>query len=264
MDTASLMAISPLDGRYQDKVASLRAIFSEFGLIKYRVIVEIRWLQMLAASGQMPEIPRLSADAQKNLEDIVGNFSVQDAERVKQIESGINHDVKAVEYFIKERMDGNKELTAISEFIHFGCTSEDINNLAYGLMLTTARQLCILPALDEVLMLLKKFAHNHAELSMLSRTHGQSATPTTVGKEIANVIARLHRQIDNFTKTQILGKLNGATGNFNALMIAYPDIDWQQLSKDFVTSLGLTWNAYTTQIEPHDCMAEYFFRTRAY
>jgi adenylosuccinate lyase len=258
MDTASLMAISPLDGRYQDKVASLRAIFSEFGLIKYRVIVEIRWLQMLAASGQMPEIPRLSADAHKILENIIGNFSVQDAERVKQIESGINHDVKAVEYFIKERMDGNKELAGISEFIHFGCTSEDINNLAYGLMLTTARQQCVLPALDEILMLLKKFARDHAELSMLSRTHGQSATPTTVGKEIANVIARLNRQIDNYTKTQILGKLNGATGNFNALMIAYPDIDWQQLSKDFVTSLGLTWNAYTTQIEPHDCMAEYF------
>ena len=258
MDTASLMAISPLDGRYQDKVASLRAIFSEFGLIKFRVIVEIRWLQMLAESGKLPEIPRLSADASKVLEDIVDNFSVQDAERVKKIESGINHDVKAVEYFIKERIDGNKELAAISEFIHFGCTSEDINNLAYGLMLSTARQQCILPALDEVMTLLKNFAHGHANLSMLSRTHGQSATPTTVGKEIANVIARLRRQIDSFTNVQLLGKLNGATGNFNALLIAYPDIDWQQLSKNFVTKLGLIWNAYTTQIEPHDCMAEYF------
>lgn len=258
MDTASLMAISPLDGRYQEKVAALRPIFSEFGLIKFRVIVEIRWLQMLAESGKLPEIPRLSTHASKILNDIIENFSIHDAERVKHIESGINHDVKAVEYFIKERIKGNEELAAISEFIHFGCTSEDINNLAYGLMLLTARQQCILPALDEMLVLLKKFAHDHANLSMLSRTHGQSATPTTVGKEFANVIARLQRQIESFISVQILGKLNGATGNFNAFAVAYPDVDWQQLSKNLVATLGLAWNAYTTQIEPHDYMAEYF------
>jgi adenylosuccinate lyase len=258
MDTASLMAISPLDGRYQDKVAALRPIFSEFGLIKFRVLVEIRWLQTLAASGKLPEVPALSANANKILDDIVVNFSLQDAERVKEIEAGINHDVKAVEYFIKERLAGNPELTAISEFIHFGCTSEDINNLAYGLMLHSAREQCILPALDAVIVLLKKFAHDHAALAMLSRTHGQSATPTTVGKEIANTIARLRRQIQCLTMTPILGKLNGATGSFNALLVAYPDINWRALSENFVTSLGLTFNAYTTQIEPHDGLAECF------
>ncbi|HTM63501.1 MAG TPA: adenylosuccinate lyase [Gammaproteobacteria bacterium] len=259
MDTASLMAISPLDGRYQDKVASLRPIFSEFGLIKFRVIVEIRWLQMLAESGKVPEIPRISTHAAKILNDIIENFSIQDAERVKHIESGINHDVKAVEYFIKERISGNEELAKVSEFIHFGCTSEDINNLAYGLMLQAARQQSILPALDEIMMLLKKIAHDNASAAMLSRTHGQSATPTTIGKEIANVIARLRRQIDTFINVQILGKLNGATGNFNAFVVAYPDVDWQMMSKNFVTKLGLIWNPYTTQIEPHDCMAEYFY-----
>jgi adenylosuccinate lyase len=258
MDTASLMAISPLDGRYQDKVAALRPIFSEYGLIKFRVLVEIRWLQTLAASGKLPEVPELSSNANKILDDIVANFSIQDAERVKEIEAGINHDVKAVEYFIKERFEGNTELTAISEFIHFGCTSEDINNLAYGLMLHNAHEQCILPSLDAVITLLKKFAHDHAALAMLSRTHGQSATPTTVGKEIANTIARLRRQIECLCKAPILGKLNGATGSYNALMIAYPDINWRQFSEKFVTSLDLTFNAYTTQIEPHDGMAEYF------
>ncbi len=258
MNSASLMAICPLDGRYQEKVASLRPIFSEFGLIKFRVLVEIRWLQMLAESGQLPEVPAISEHANHILNDIITGFSIQDAERVKQIEAGINHDVKAVEYFIKERIEGNKELAAVSEFIHFGCTSEDINNLAYGLMLQAARQQCILPGLDDILNLLQKFAHDHSTLAMLSRTHGQSATPTTVGKEIANTLARLHRQIENFKNIRILGKLNGATGSFNALMIAYPDIDWRALSEKFVTSLGLTFNPYTTQIEPHDGMAEYF------
>lgn len=258
MDTASLMAISPLDGRYQEKVASLRPIFSEFGLIKFRVMVEVRWLQMLAETGKLPEVPKLSASALSLLNGIIDNFSLQDAERVKNIESGINHDVKAVEYFIKERIEGNKELAVISEFIHFGCTSEDINNLAYGLMLQTARKQCILPALDDVIAQLKKLAHDHANLAMLSRTHGQSATPTTVGKEIANVIARLRRQIEIFTNVTILGKLNGATGNFNAFAIAYPDANWQEISENFINKLGLTWNPYTTQIEPHDYMAEYF------
>ena len=258
MDTASLMAISPLDGRYQEKIAPLRAIFSEFGLIKFRVTVEVRWLQMLSESGKLPEVPRLSQHANKILDDLADHFTIQDAERVKNIESGINHDVKAVEYFIKEHIEGNEELANISEFIHFGCTSEDINNLAYGLMLLTARQQCILPALDEALMLLRKFAHDHADLTMLSRTHGQPATPTTAGKEFANIIARLHRQIASFTNIQILGKLNGATGNFNAFSVAYPEINWQQISETFVTKLGLVWNAYTTQIEPHDYMADYF------
>ncbi len=258
MDTSTLMAISPLDGRYQDKVTELRAIFSEYGLIKFRVIVEIRWLEMLATFGNLPEIPRLSAHASKLLNDIIENFSIQDALRVKHIESGINHDVKAVEYFIKEKIGGNEELGTIIEFIHFGCTSEDINNLAYGLMLQTARSQCLLPALDDLLLLLKKLAHDHAALPMLARTHGQPATPTTVGKEIANVIARLQRQMDHLIGTHILGKLNGASGNYNAMKIAYPDIDWQCLSKNFVSKLGLTWNPYTTQIEPHDSLAEFF------
>lgn len=258
MDTTSLMAISPLDGRYQEKVAALRPIFSEFGLIRFRVQVEIRWLQALAASGQLAEIPALSHHANQILNNIADHFSEQDAARVKQIESGINHDVKAVEYFIKEQISGNAELSAISEFIHFGCTSEDINNLAYGLMLMHARQECVLPALDNLLALLKKLAHDNANVAMLSRTHGQSATPTTVGKEIANVIARLQRQIKTFKSVEILGKLNGATGSFNALMVAYPEVNWRELTKQFVLSLGLSCNEYTTQIEPHDCMAEYF------
>lgn len=258
MDTSALMAISPLDGRYHEKTSQLAAIFSEYGLMKFRIIVEIRWLEMLAEFANLPEIPRLSPHAKKILDEIIEKFSEQDALRIKHIEAGINHDVKAVEYYIKERIAGNQELAAISEFIHFGCTSEDINNLAYGLMLQTARSQCILPALDELITSLKRFAHQYAGLAMLSRTHGQPATPTTVGKEFANVIARLHRQIEQLNSTFILGKMNGASGNFNALLIAYPEVDWQSLSKNFVMKLGLTWNAYTTQIEPHDSMAEYF------
>ncbi|VVC76161.1 Adenylosuccinate lyase [Aquicella siphonis] len=258
MDTASLMALSPLDGRYHEKVSSLRAIFSEYGLIRFRVMVEIRWIELLSEFGNLPEIPSLSAHAKQILNDIIDNFSLQDALRVKHIESGINHDVKAVEYFIKEKIGGNEELGAISEFIHFGCTSEDINNLSYGLMLQTARKQCILPALDDLLLLLRRFAHEHAHVPMLSRTHGQPATPTTVGKEIANIIARLQRQVDQLNNVQVLGKINGASGNYNAFVIAYPEADWQCLSKNFVTRLGLDWNAYTTQIEPHDCMAEFF------
>jgi adenylosuccinate lyase len=258
MDNEALMAISPLDGRYQEKVSSLRSIFSEYGLIRFRVIVEIRWLEMLAEFAALPEVPKLSPHAKKLLNDIVDNFSEQDATRIKHIESGINHDVKAVEYFIKEHIAGNQELAALSEFIHFGCTSEDINNLAYGLMLETARKQAILPALDEITTLLKKFAHAHADLTMLARTHGQPATPTTVGKEMANVIARLQRQTAQLVNAPILGKLNGASGNYNALAIAYPETDWQLISKNFVSKLGLTWNPYTTQIEPHDAMAELF------
>ena len=258
MDTSALLAISPLDGRYRDKLSPLQPIFSEYGLIRFRVLVEVRWLQMLAEQAELPELPPLSPHAQKILNSLVDDFSAQDAARIKHIESGINHDVKAVEYFLKERFTGNHELANISEFIHFGCTSEDINNLAYALMLKTARQQCILPALDELISLLTHLAHEYARLPMLARTHGQPATPTTVGKEIANFVARLHRQIQQLVAAPILGKINGASGNFNALVIAYPDIDWQQLTKNFVGKLGLQWNAYTTQIEPHDGIAELF------
>jgi adenylosuccinate lyase len=258
MNTSALMAVSPLDGRYQDKVNSLRTIFSEFGLIKFRVMIEIDWLKMLSENNDLIEVPKLSPEAVSVLDHIIDHFSLQDAERVKQIECGINHDVKAVEYFIKERIQNNSELARISEFIHFGCTSEDINNLAYGLMLDAARKQSILPALDDIILALKKMAHNYADLAMLSRTHGQPATPTTVGKEIANVVARLQKQIQQFTKVEISGKLNGASGNYNAFVLTYPNIDWQSLSKNFVTKLGLAWNPYTTQIEPHDCIADYF------
>jgi len=258
MNYSSLMAISPLEGRYQEKVSGLRPIFSEYGLIKFRVTVEIRWLQMLSDHANLPELPRLTHHANAVLESIIENFSEQDAQRIKHIESGINHDVKAVEYFIKERIENNTELQAIHEFIHFGCTSEDINNLSYGLMLDTSRKQCILPALDELLLLLKHLAHTYADLPMLSRTHGQAATPTSVGKEIANVICRLQRQIEQMNNTLILGKMNGASGNFNAFLVAYPDVDWQQLTKNFVCKLGLNWNPYTTQIEPHDYMSELF------
>lgn len=255
---STLTAISPLEGRYQEKIGSLRPIFSEYGLIKFRVMVEIRWLQMLTKHAKLPELPPLSAEANHLLDGIIENFSEKEAARVKQIETTINHDVKAVEYFIKECIAGNAELANISEFIHFGCTSEDINNLAYGLMLHTAREQVILPTLNKLLETLKQFAHDYANVPMLSRTHGQSATPTTVGKEFANVAARLDRQVEQLIASPILGKLNGASGNYNAFVIAYPETHWQQLSQDFVTQLGLSWNAYTTQIEPHDYMSEIF------
>lgn len=254
----ALMAISPLDGRYAEKTQDLRPIFSEYGLIKFRVTVEVRWLQMLAEHANLPELPPLSRHANDILNNLVTHFSEQDAVRIKHIESGINHDVKAVEYFLKERVENNLELSKVCEFIHFGCTSEDINNLSYALMLQSARKQCILPALDELMALLKHMAHEHAATPMLARTHGQAATPTTVGKEIANTIARLRRQIDQLIATPILGKINGATGNYNALATAYPQTDWQQVSKNFVCRLGLLWNPYTTQIEPHDYLAEFF------
>ncbi len=252
MTTSSLMAISPLEGRYQEKLASLRPIFSEYGLIKFRVLIEVRWLQTLATQAKLPELATFNRHTNNLLNSIIENFSEQDAQHIKQIESRINHDVKAIEYFLKERSPEN------SGFIHFGCTSEDINNLSYALMLETARKQCILPALDELITLLKNFAHEYAAQPMLSRTHGQPATPTTVGKEIANVVARLQRQVEYITNTPILGKMNGACGNYNALVVAYPNVDWQRISKNFVLSLGLTWNPYTTQIEPHDYIAELF------
>lgn len=258
MENSALTAISPLEGRYHEKVQELRPIFSEYGLIKFRVIVEIRWLQVLAEHAHLPELPRLSSHSQAILNKIIDNFSEKDAARIKHIEAGINHDVKAIEYFLKEHITGNKELAEVSEFIHFGCTSEDINNLAYGLMLHTARQQSILPALSTLINELQHFAHEYAAQPMLSHTHGQPATPTTVGKEIANVVARLKRQIELLIRTPILGKLNGASGNYNALACAYPTVDWQKISMNFVNQLGLVWNPYTTQIEPHDYIAELF------
>ncbi len=258
MEQAALFAISPLDGRYQEKINDLRPIFSEYGLIRFRTIVEIRWLQLLANQGKLPELPPFSQTAQTVLNQLIDQFSEKNALRVKEIERDINHDVKAVEYFIKETIEKNAELAKVSEFIHFGCTSEDINNLAYGLMLDTARKQCILPVLNELLSVLKKIAHDHADQAMLARTHGQPATPTTVGKEIANVVARLQRQIEQFTHVKILGKLNGATGNYNALLVTYPDVDWQSLTQQLIRELGLSQNAYTTQIEPHDYLAEFF------
>jgi len=258
MTLSSLTAISPLDGRYHEKLNDLRPIFSEFALMKFRTLVEIRWLQTLAHHAQLPELSPLSNHADSILNHIIDNFSEKEAQRIKHIESGINHDVKAIEYFIKERIAGNSELAALSEFIHFGCTSEDINNIAYGLMLQSARQQIILPGLDELLDVLKNFAHLYADTALLARTHGQPATPTTVGKEFANVISRLQRQREALVSAPILGKLNGATGNYNAFHIAYPLIDWQLISKNFVSQLGLIWNPYTTQIEPHDYLAEFF------
>lgn len=259
MTLSSITAISPLDGRYQEKFDSLRPIFSEYGLIKFRVMIEIRWLETLTEHGGLPELKPLSEGAKTLLHTIIDEFSEQDAMRIKEIEATINHDVKAVEYFIKERIAGNQELAAISEFIHFGCTSEDINNLAYALMLQSARTESILPAIDKLLAILKQFAHDHALIPMLARTHGQPATPTTVGKEIANVVARLQRQHQQLVSSPLLGKWNGASGNYNAWVVAYPNIDWQQISKHFVSGFGLTWNPYTTQIEPHDYIAELFF-----
>jgi len=258
MELSQLTAISPIDGRYGPKTETLRPIFSEYGLIRHRVIVEIRWLQALAAHDAIEEVPPLGGHAEKVLNDIIENFSVQDAQRVKNIETTTNHDVKAVEYFLKEKIAGNTELEAIGEFIHFACTSEDINNLAYALMLREARSQSLLPLMDDVLTALTEMARRYAGEPMLSRTHGQTATPTTVGKEMANVAARLHRQREQFVAIPMLGKLNGAVGNYNAHLVAYPDVDWPAFSRGFIAGLGLEFNPYTTQIEPHDYMAEQF------
>jgi adenylosuccinate lyase len=258
MELSQLTAISPIDGRYGAKTDALRPIFSEYGLIRHRVIVEIRWLQALAAHEGIKEVPALGGHAGNVLNDIIEKFSEQDAQRVKNIESTTNHDVKAVEYFLKEKIAGNTELEAISEFIHFACTSEDINNLAYALMLREARNQSLLPLMDDVINALGDLARRYADEPMLSRTHGQTATPTTVGKEMANVAARLHRQREQYAAIPLLGKINGAVGNYNAHQVAYPDIDWPAFSKQFINELGLELNPFTTQIEPHDYMAEQF------
>ena len=253
----TLTAISPIDGRYANKVDALRPIFSEYGLIRYRVEVEVRWLQALAAEAKIAEVPALSADATAVLNKIVSDFSEADAQAVKDIEKTTNHDVKAVEYFLKEKVKGNAELHAINEFFHFACTSEDINNLSYALMLKEGRGL-VLAEIDATIAAIKHLALNSAERPMLSRTHGQSATPTTVGKEFANVVARMQRQRQQLANVELLGKINGAVGNYNAHSVAYPEVDWPQFAQNFVDSLGLTFNPYTIQIEPHDYMAEFF------
>lgn len=261
MELTELTAISPIDGRYGAKTTDLRPIFSEFGLIRHRVLVEVRWLQMLAAESAIAEVPALSEHANNILNNIAANFSVEDAQRVKNIEKTTNHDVKAVEYFLKEKIAGNTELEAVSEFIHFACTSEDINNLAYGLMLREARTQSLLPMMDETIKAITALAHKYASVPMLSRTHGQPASPTTLGKEMANVAFRLKRQREQVVMVPMLGKINGAVGNYNAHLSAYPELDWQSMAQQFVTSLGLDWNPYTTQIEPHDYVAEFFDAT---
>jgi len=258
MELSNLTAISSVDGRYGRQTVALRPIFSEFGLIRYRVIVEIRWLQALAAHESIKEIPTLSKNAQHFLNELISNFNETQAQRVKTIEKTTNHDVKAVEYFLKESIANVPELMEISEFFHFACTSEDINNLSYALMLKEAREQVLISQMNSVISAIKELAHRYAEIPMLARTHGQPASPTTLGKEMANVVYRLQRQLAQIAEVEILGKINGAVGNYNAHLSAYPDLDWSAFSKGFVESLGLTWNPYTTQIEPHDYIAELF------
>ena len=257
MTNFALTAISPIDGRYANKVEDLRPIFSEYGLIRYRVLVEIRWLQTLANHPLIIEVSPFSATANNLLDSIIDNFSESDAQRVKDIEKTTNHDVKAVEYLLKEKIAGCDELEQVSEFIHFACTSEDINNLSYALMLKEGRDV-IQTQISDCIDALRKLALETADQPLLSRTHGQSATPTTVGKEFANVVARMSRQQQQLQAVSLLGKINGAVGNYNAHCVAYPDVDWEAFSKNFVESLGLQWNPYTIQIEPHDYIAEFF------
>ncbi|WP_231757400.1 adenylosuccinate lyase [Microbulbifer elongatus] len=258
VELSALTAVSPIDGRYESKTAPLRDIFSEYGLIRARVEVEVRWLQQLARHEKITEVQPFAGNSNQILDDIVAKFSVEDAERIKEIERTTNHDVKAVEYFLKEKVKGDEQLNAVSEFIHFACTSEDINNLSHALMLRAGRDQVLLPAMNQIVSEIATLAQNFADVPMLSRTHGQTASPTTVGKELANVVARLRRQVKQIHDVELLGKINGAVGNYNAHLSAYPDVDWQQNAEEFVTSLGLTWNPYTTQIEPHDYIAELF------
>ncbi len=258
MELNALTAISPIDGRYARKTSELRPLFSEYGLIYHRVVVEVRWLQALSREKKIAEVPAFSEHANQHLDAIIENFSVAHAEQIKQIEATTNHDVKAVEYFLKQQVKSSSELSSVSEFIHFACTSEDINNLSHALMLKSARNDVLLPEIALVNSALVQLANDHADVSMLSRTHGQTASPTTLGKEMANVAYRLQRQIDQIESAPLFGKINGAVGNYNAHLSAYPDIDWPQFAQNFVESLGLSWNPYTTQIEPHDYIAELF------
>ena len=254
----SLLAISPLDGRYKSKCEDLAPYFSEFALMRYRVFVEIKWLQKLSEHDQIDDLQVISERGLVYLDDLIENFSIADAQRIKAIEATTNHDVKAVEYFIKEKFEDNAELSDQLEFVHFACTSEDINNLAYALMLRDGRDKAMLDQMREIETQLAQLAKDFADQPMLCRTHGQSASPSTVGKEFANVVHRLRRQIVQVESNEILGKFNGAVGNYNAHLTAYPDIDWQANAKEFVEGLGLSWNPYTTQIEPHDYVAELF------
>lgn len=258
MQLNALTAISPIDGRYQDKASALRSIFSEFGLLKFRVTVEVRWLQKLAATNEIQEVPALSQKANDYLDQIVADFSLEDAQQIKEIERTTNHDVKAVEYFLKQKSEALPELAKVSEFIHFACTSEDINNLSHALMLKTAREQVILPAWQQLIDDITQLANQYKSIPLLSRTHGQPASPSTMGKEMANVVYRLRRQFKQLQQIEILGKINGAVGNYNAHLSAYPDLDWHKFSQEFVESLGINWNPYTTQIEPHDYIAELF------
>ncbi len=258
MALTPLNALSPLDGRYQAKLDPLRPYFSEFALIKHRALVEVEWLKALAAEPALKEIAPLSAETLKELDAAIAGFSEADAAQVKAIETKTNHDVKALEYWLKERFGKNSEISKVNEFIHFACTSEDINNISHGLMLKTARDTVMLPMLDKLIARLTELAKQLADMPMLARTHGQPASPTTLGKEIANVVYRLHRQRKQLLKVEILGKINGAVGNFNAHLSAYPDFDWEAFAQKFVTNLGLVYNPYTTQIEPHDYMAELY------
>jgi adenylosuccinate lyase len=258
MQLDSLTAISPIDGRYAAKTESLRAIFSEYGLISHRLTVEVRWLQTLSRNIDITEVPEFSAAADALLNSIVEKFDPAQARRIKEIEKTTNHDVKAVEYYLKEQVADNAELNAVSEFIHFACTSEDINNLSHALMLKSARDQIMLPLVNQVLDMINDLAHKYAAVPMMSRTHGQPATPTTLGKEFANVVHRMRRQLQQIEAVEMLGKFNGAVGNYNAHLSAYPDLDWPAISRQFVESMGLDWNPYTTQIEPHDYIAELF------
>jgi adenylosuccinate lyase len=258
MSLTTLNALSPLDGRYQSKLNALRPFFSEYALIKHRAWVEVEWLKALSAAKDIQEIAPFSADTIKELDNAIQNFSEEDATQVKAIEVRTNHDVKALEYWLKEKFDGNPEIKKASEFIHFACTSEDINNLSHGLMLKAARDTVILPFLDDLIKRLTELSHALADQPMLSRTHGQTASPTTMGKELANVVYRLKRQQKQLANNEILGKINGAVGNFNAHLAAYPEFDWEGFAQQFVESLGLTYNPMTIQIEPHDYMAELY------
>lgn len=258
MQLSPITAISPLDGRYESKVQELRAIFSEYGLMRFRVQVELTWLKMLAACPQIKEVPEFSAEAIAFIDNIIENFSIEDAEDIKRREAVTNHDVKAVEYFLKDKTSTNEEIAKVKEFIHFACTSEDINNNSHALMLKTAREEVILPLCDKLIEEITRLAHEYVNLPLLARTHGQPASPTTLGKEMANVAYRLRRQRKQIAEVEILGKINGAVGNYNAHYSAYPEVDWPSLAKNFEESLGLTWNPFTTQIEPHDYIAELF------
>lgn len=258
MELSALTAVSPVDGRYGSKTVELRPIFSEFGLIRFRVEVEIRWLQQLANHPGIAEVPAFSESTNNFLNDLVSNFSEENAGAIKDIERTTNHDVKAVEYFIKDQFKGNPELEAVSEFVHFACTSEDINNLSHALMLSAGRKDVIVPKMQQVIDAIVSLAHEFADQPMLSRTHGQTASPTTLGKEMANVAARLMRQLEQIKAVEMLGKINGAVGNYNAHISAYADIDWAANAQSFIEGLGLNWNPYTTQIEPHDYIAELY------